>query len=246
MPLFGKPKETKKIVGSIKNLPKYEQVVQYLSEWFKTDFEILASPLPLSNVSAEAAFDKKKISLLYPSVCNSSINFRDYSECRLDELYTGAVDEEPMVGIRKTKIRRLYMDGFVGCVNDICTIHWQDIQALVHRTKEYPLFITSKEFSLAVAPYIPSREIAWEKGKYNPESKLPSVKQEILLKKVDLNELLKQISQEGLVVIYRCPHCNANIKISKDSTLGKLRTCEHCGSEIRILDLEDLLRTTLQ
>jgi predicted nucleotide-binding protein len=158
-------------VASIKNLSKYEEVVRYLSEWLKVDFEIIVSPLPLgkTNAFAELAYDKERISMLYPSACNSNINFQDYSTFQLDELYSGYFEEQAMVGTRKTIIRRKYLDGFVNCMNDVFEEDWRKIRALVHRTKELPVFLTSKQFSLAVAPIILETEQAWQ-NKYIPPS----------------------------------------------------------------------------
>ncbi len=60
---------------------------------------------------------------------------------------------------------------------------------------------------------------------------------------VDLNALLKQFREGGIVAVYRCPSCNGKLKISKESTLKSLRFCEYCGSEIEALDLADFLKT---
>jgi DNA-directed RNA polymerase subunit RPC12/RpoP len=62
---------------------------------------------------------------------------------------------------------------------------------------------------------------------------------------VDLNKLIQQVKDGGIVVIYRCPHCNAPLKISKDTNVESLRVCEHCGSEIEAVDVADFLRTAL-
>ncbi len=62
---------------------------------------------------------------------------------------------------------------------------------------------------------------------------------------VDLGSLLKQIQNGGTVVIYRCPHCKAPIKIGKSTDAKSLRICEHCKSEIEIMDIANLLRTAL-
>lgn len=59
----------------------------------------------------------------------------------------------------------------------------------------------------------------------------------------DLNALLKQIRDGGIVVVYRCPHCQAPLKIGKDTKTESLRACEHCGSGIETVELADFLRT---
>lgn len=61
----------------------------------------------------------------------------------------------------------------------------------------------------------------------------------------NLNDLLKQVRDGGLVVVYRCPHCNGTLKIDKQTTANALKTCDYCHSKIETVDLVDLLRTTL-
>lgn len=62
---------------------------------------------------------------------------------------------------------------------------------------------------------------------------------------VNLNALLKQIKDGGIVVIYRCPHCSAPLKIGKDTNIESLRICEHCKSEIEAVDVADFLKAAL-
>jgi DNA-directed RNA polymerase subunit RPC12/RpoP len=62
---------------------------------------------------------------------------------------------------------------------------------------------------------------------------------------VDLNSLLKQIAEQGIVAVYRCPHCGGKLKIGKETSETNLRICEHCGSEIETMDLADFLKTAL-
>jgi len=62
---------------------------------------------------------------------------------------------------------------------------------------------------------------------------------------VDLNSLLKQIKDSGLIVVYRCPNCSAPLKVNKESNMKSLRVCKHCNSEIQSMDVADFLRTAL-
>ena len=62
---------------------------------------------------------------------------------------------------------------------------------------------------------------------------------------INLNELLKQVKDGGIVAIYRCPHCNGTLKVNDKTSLKSLKTCEHCGSEIETLDLADFLKTAI-
>ena len=62
---------------------------------------------------------------------------------------------------------------------------------------------------------------------------------------VDLNSLLGELKEGGIIAVYRCPHCGGKLKVSKESELESLRSCEHCGSEIEAVDLADFLRSVL-
>lgn len=62
---------------------------------------------------------------------------------------------------------------------------------------------------------------------------------------VNLNDLLRQFKDGGIVAIYRCPHCGGKLKVDKNVDIAKLKVCEHCGSEIESMDLADFLKTAL-
>lgn len=84
---------------------------------------------------------------------------------------------------------------------------------------------------------------------YDKARELREKDKHIIIKKTDvslnLNALLQQIKESGLVAIYRCPHCGGKLKIDRNVDMSKLRVCEHCGSEIESMDLADFLKTAL-
>jgi uncharacterized protein with PIN domain len=84
---------------------------------------------------------------------------------------------------------------------------------------------------------------------YDRARELREKDRHIVIKKTDvsvnLNTLLQQVRDSGLVAVYRCPHCGGNLKIDKGTNLESLRKCIHCGSEIETMDLTDFLRTIL-
>ena len=86
-------------------------------------------------------------------------------------------------------------------------------------------------------------------GMYEEAGKVRAKSKEVTIKKtnisVDLNALLRQVKEGGMVIIYRCPHCNATLKIGGKTELKQIRICEHCGSEIESLDLAEFLKTAL-
>lgn len=62
---------------------------------------------------------------------------------------------------------------------------------------------------------------------------------------INLNTLLQQVKDGGIVAVFRCPFCGGKLKINKNTTLDSLKTCEHCSSEITSMDLADFLKTVL-
>jgi len=88
-----------------------------------------------------------------------------------------------------------------------------------------------------------------ELGMYKEAGKIRARGSEIRIKKtevsVDLNSLLGQLKEGGIVVIYRCPHCGGKLKVGKDTNIESLKHCEHCGAEIETVDLVDFLRTAM-
>lgn len=82
-----------------------------------------------------------------------------------------------------------------------------------------------------------------EAGKARAKDKHISIKRTDI--SVDLNSLLSQIKDGGLIVIYRCPHCNAPLKVNKETDMKSLRVCKHCHTEIESMDIANFLKTAL-
>ena len=84
---------------------------------------------------------------------------------------------------------------------------------------------------------------------YAKARELREKEKQVLVKKMDisvnLNELIQQVKNGGIVVVYRCPHCGGKLKISRNTSVESMKVCEHCGSEIETMKLTELLRTAL-
>ncbi|MEJ2272204.1 MAG: hypothetical protein P8X91_06965, partial [Candidatus Bathyarchaeota archaeon] len=63
--------------------------------------------------------------------------------------------------------------------------------------------------------------------------------------KVDLNKLLNQIKDDRLVIVYRCPHCGAPLKVNKESNAESISICNHCNTKIKTIDVVDFLKAAL-
>jgi len=84
---------------------------------------------------------------------------------------------------------------------------------------------------------------------YDEARELRDREKQVVVKRTDisvnLNALLKEIKDGGIVAVYRCPNCGGKLKVGKDTNVESLKVCEHCGSEIEALDLADFLKTAL-
>jgi len=130
---------------------------------------------------------------------------------------------------------------------------WQKLQRLgEHSFTSYEMlevqnWIKAGRFEDA-AKFYEARGLYEEAGKLRAKGREITVK-DIIVKKtevsVDLNSLLQQIADGGIVAVYRCPHCGGRLKIGKETSVASLRVCEHCGSQIETMDLADFLKTVL-
>ena len=86
-------------------------------------------------------------------------------------------------------------------------------------------------------------------GMYEKAGETRAKRDELTIKNtnisVNLNALLQQIKDGGIVAVFRCPNCGGKLKISDKTTLNSLKECEYCRSEITSMDLADFLKTVL-
>jgi len=126
-------------------------------------------------------------------------------------------------------------------IEDSENILWRKLHryALIVRAKHYE---TLREFENAAKIY---------KGlkMYKKAGSVRAKGQEITVKKTDvsvnLNTLIQQIRNGGIVAVYRCPHCGGKLKVDKNTTAKSLRKCEHCGTEIETVEIVEFLRAVL-
>jgi uncharacterized protein (DUF983 family) len=122
------------------------------------------------------------------------------------------------------------------------------VSILWNRLVIYTRLIQAKHFE-TLREFENAAKIYKSLGMYEEAGKVRAKRDELTVKRTDvslnLNALLKQIKDGGIVAIYRCPHCGGKLKVGSKTTLKSLRTCEHCGSEIEAVDLADFLKTAL-
>ena len=260
-----KPEKTEKqvrkqLAASIRDIPNYQKAVEFLQDWFdhKVNVDRHIMPECMGDLEAEIAMDKETpVWMLYPSSLNEKGDFSHFLDLPLNALNAGVYMGTLVVGKRKTVINRNFVDGFIHCMEDVYGFPCQRIRALVNKTKAYPIFLISDLLSFVIAPIIGLErnihELSWETGKFNPETKILSQQQDIPFLpqvpdnniSIDLNKLLLQVKDGGIVAVYRCPHCGASLKVGKNTQVEQLATCEHCGSKIDTMDIADFLKTVL-
>jgi hypothetical protein len=116
------------------------------------------------------------------------------------------------------------------------------------RLAKYTRLIQAKHFE-TLREFDNAAEIYKSLGMYEEAGRIRAKRNELIVKKTDisinLNALLQQVKDGGIVAIYRCPYCSGKLKVGSKTTLNSLRTCEHCGSEIEAVDLADFLKSAL-
>jgi DNA-directed RNA polymerase subunit RPC12/RpoP len=120
--------------------------------------------------------------------------------------------------------------------------------ALWERLVKYTRLIQAKHFE-TLREFENAAKIYKRLGMYEEAGKIRAKRDELTIKRTDislnLNALLQQVKDGGIVAVYRCPHCGGKLKISETTTITSLKICEHCGSEIESMDLADFFKTVL-
>jgi len=96
--------------------------------------------------------------------------------------------------------------------------------------------VQAEDFEAAAKAY---QEIGmWKEA---GEVRRRSRRQVVTQVQVNVNELVDQIRKAGISTDYTCPACKGHIRISGETSLATLTTCEYCGSAIQTTDLVDFL-----
>ncbi len=85
MRLFRKRKKVEKkeeiITASIKNVSRYDEVINFMSDWSKSEWKISKNQLlhdVYDDILVEVAMDKLRTNMLFPSSINVNANFQDF------------------------------------------------------------------------------------------------------------------------------------------------------------------------
>jgi hypothetical protein len=221
MPFFRKKKEVEEknqieekeepIIGSIKSIPHYNEVMRFMADWIETEYEYGITKLPevYGYYPFEVALSEDRITMLVPSSINTHSNFENLITSPLNSLDAGfSSDKIALVGSRKTIVKRKFIDAFVNCVKDIYGIPWKDIKALVHKSKAFPMILVADQLTFVIAPIF-IEEYAWIKGKYNPESKV-FVSKELVSKIVKIP--CRYCGHLVEITESRCPNCGGSVR----------------------------------
>lgn len=182
LPLFGRGKketnEPSESTHSIKSVPRWEEATAFLGTRFGVEYEVAVVPSLFSLVrshSVEVARDKGNVTMLLPGSEATHAESNLMERFRLDELDSGDSTVElrsvpvgtPLVGRNKTTVKRAYVDGFVSCMTSVFHIPWEQVHALTHRKRAFPMFLVAGGLMFAIAPVL--GESVGKTVRYHPE-----------------------------------------------------------------------------
>jgi hypothetical protein len=159
-------------VLTIRNVPKWDEVVKLLGQWTGVEFEVVTTTsiaMVYGRAKVEAARDQTHVTMLVPSSFNDKANFREYVSMPLSSLRTGSSSDAKggaIVGQNKTCVNRVFVDGFVKSVTDIYSTPSYGIQAMIHYSAALPLFLVSDQLTYIIAPRQPPKGQQWQTGNY--------------------------------------------------------------------------------
>lgn len=158
MPLFerkDKQQKEQQYMGTITAIPKYKDMMKFLSDTIQSEFKLDEKVLPFFGVSYDGmAMDEKKICMLAPTPSDFKPP-SEFEETPLDSLDKGIDgDGEAIVGFRKTIVHKKYVDGFAHAMKDVYNTRWQDIHVLIHREVAYPILLVADPWTFIIAPLI--------------------------------------------------------------------------------------------
>lgn len=184
LPLFGKREPSEKPVEekhSIKSVADWQRAASVLEKSLNAEYEMSTIPgfFPmLRKYSMEALKDKGGHTILMPAseaVHAPAATSNHMGFWRLNELNAGTTTTEapgvvvgtPVVGLQKTVVKQLYVDGFLACLKEVYQAPWQTVRALANRHRVFPLFLVGEQLALVVSPVIVNED-SWKVGKYEP------------------------------------------------------------------------------
>ena len=70
-------------------------------------------------------------------------------------------------------------------------------------------------------------------------------KRKVMVIRLDLNALIRELAERGFTVTYHCSYCGAPIRISGDTDPATIKYCSYCGSKIDVVDLAHFIKSCL-
>jgi hypothetical protein len=173
LPLFG----GKKKPSSIRDVPDWEKVLNFLSERIGEEYEVVSWQLPLGifgKSEHEIIRDKGHHTVVYPSSLNDKWKFRmvhyiDESLSKLDIGFAPDGTGAQVVGIRQSFVNRKFVDGFVGCISEIYKTSWETVYVWSlgpTRAGSAPIFLVSERLTMSISPYWLGDQHLEPTGKY--------------------------------------------------------------------------------
>ncbi len=140
----------------------------------------------------------------------------------------------------------IFLGGILWTLKENIVIETQEDRYLMKRNKDLQharSLEIARRFEDAARIY-ERYEMYEEAGRVRAQGEVIRVKETKV--SVDLNDLLKRAKDGGFVVVYRCPNCGGNIRISGDTNVDSLRTCQYCGAIMKTIDLVEYLKSAFE
>ena len=132
---------------------------------------------------------------------------------------------------------------------------WEKASEEIDRAnKEYKKMMAEIRFTKAmseaayferVGKYEFAAEIYEENGLLEKAKRMRDMLRGSETVRVDLNQLIRQLSEKGFTLTYHCSNCGAPVKVDAKTNADSLKFCSHCGSQIQTIDISNFVKKYL-
>ena len=84
-----------------------------------------------------------------------------------------------------------------------------------------------------------------EAGRLRGQSRTTRLETRSVHVNLDINQLIAQVKQGGIVVPYACPRCGGTVEVGPSTQLEGLKYCEYCGTALEVTSLAAVLQRAL-
>ncbi|MEJ2241743.1 MAG: hypothetical protein P8Y18_06345, partial [Candidatus Bathyarchaeota archaeon] len=182
---------------------------------------------------------ERKIEEIPPDLSDSRVNVLKYIELTIDENELSFDDK-----LMKNLVDYPFQPNKQGYYHIYEYLEKNFFDRIYKKT-----LLRKAEIFLEVKRFEEAAKIYEDLGMYKEAGAARTKNKQLLIRNteitVDLNKLLNQIKDGGLIVVYRCPHCNAPLKVNNESNIESITVCSHCNTKIATIDVVDFLKAAV-